>query len=524
MASGEGVARIRWEHETTKAIAQLKKQITQLDKQNQKLRETARAAKSTAKNIDKSTSAMAGFIRGAVGLSMVTRAIGAINAAMKEFVELKKKAAMEQAFGEELSGKRRLQQVATSASDFQRMMRMADEMVKSTGMSREQARQVVFYGRSSGFADQAITEAGTRLPFAVSSTAMPQVIEGAGKMVANFGPQALGGTIMSNASYMLQAARFSHVDLETVARAVQPAAQPVAALQGGTPTEMLAAYSVLARQMTPDMAANTLARFAQVARETGDPAFMGRGLRGAIEVMAERGEQYAIETLQVNKRAFRALKMVLNPRGTRNPQTGTYDPGFLDILELLEGLQPVLGTPQDPIYQTAQYAFTGEGATTEALRASEAAKKLAVKTTYAASEGKMQVMRNVFEQTMTEVRTSGAGRGLRKGWNWIERAGREWLTWEQMTPTEYAQMMWDNMPEDMQPVWENNLARAGILFTPQRDKRDQPTGLDYYIRKEHLHHQPVLEMSSPTGMRTWHQPESTPNNFVREVNINGESQ
>jgi hypothetical protein len=176
---------------------------------------------------------------------------------------------------------KRLAQVATSAEDYDMMVRRADELAATFGEDRDVARRVSFSARSEGF-EQALPEI-LKYGDVVSAESAAGV---AGQV-----PGLFGGEIdaMAAVNATLVAAEQSRLSFEDIARALPKVAEG-GALQGSSSGETMGVLSVMAGHFASgDTAAD---RFKALAtRMSLDDQTKGRGIIGGVEALQAMPEE-----------------------------------------------------------------------------------------------------------------------------------------------------------------------------------------------------------------------------------------
>ncbi len=219
----------------------------------------------------------------------VTKAVGLATQAWQEYSKAQGKA-----LGS-LEGldpaNRKLAQVATSAEDLTKMQARADAAAMATGVSRAEARDVLFNARSEGY--EGSYEAILASNSVVSPTAQAKV---AGKLPAIF-KGAIGP--MEAVSLALKGSNESNLDFEQMAPTLAIAGEGGAVL-GASPEETVAIASVLsARFKSGEEAANRMKGFGVKAGI--DQRFAGAGFMGAYKRLAALPETERKEFLGENE-------------------------------------------------------------------------------------------------------------------------------------------------------------------------------------------------------------------------------
>lgn len=180
---------------------------------------------------------------------------------------------------------RALTQIALDAQDLAALRDQADSLAGRYGISREDARRLIFSGRSEGFegaVDFIAQHVGVVDPTAAAGVAgqLPTLFKG--RITPE---QAVNATLV--------AAEASRLNFEQVAAALPQAAEG-AAVAGASPAETIAALSVLAgRFKSGETAADRLKGFGVAVGI--DERFKGRGILGSFRQLqalpeAERAE------------------------------------------------------------------------------------------------------------------------------------------------------------------------------------------------------------------------------------------
>jgi len=273
-----------------------------------KLREIDPAAADAARALHEKAEAAAGksesafrrFGKSAVGqITSIAGAYVGIQNAIQLVIDLNRKVietnkeAFESVKRQE-DGDRRLLQVSADADDFQELRTRADDLAQTHGISREDARQLMFSARSEGFEDTTDFIASNQQVLDVTSQA--QV---AGQLPGLFQTEGLTGEQAIEGTFA--AAKESRLSFEEIGSAL-PSASEGGALAGATSSETMAALSVMASRFgSASTAADRFKAFTSaVGMDQGDAGDTPEELAAKQEAEDDRAERA--------QRSFRTLE------------------------------------------------------------------------------------------------------------------------------------------------------------------------------------------------------------------------
>lgn len=220
----------------------------------------------------------ASFKAGLVGIGIAAAAVGESFKRMQEDA----KSALDSMTGNQ-EGNKRLAQIADNPEDLQRMQMQADAISKRTGMSRADARNLVFSARSEGFDGEGFGDVA-RASALVGN-------EGAAQVAGGFRTLFRGRQDLTSAqaiSGVLTAARSSKLDFDELAQAASPAAESAGAA-GTSAEELLGSLSVLSSRFKSGLTAGD--RLKAFQSRIGQTSLAGQGILGSFESLQGMDEE-----------------------------------------------------------------------------------------------------------------------------------------------------------------------------------------------------------------------------------------
>lgn len=232
--------------------------------------------------------AVASLAKFAAGWMSVNTVVGLAGEAMQRVREEQAKAFS--SLDQQSDPNKRLLQVSTDAEDYQNLTGQADKLAMEYGISREEARGLMFSGRSEGFEQSAGFIASNAQVLDVASQATV-----AGQVPGLF--QKEGLTAEEAINMGLTAAAESRLNFEEIARAM-PGAAEGGAIAGASSGETFGALSVLAgRFKSGDTAADRLKAFTSRVgldegnAEMGRESLQGTGIVDAVQKLQAMNEE-----------------------------------------------------------------------------------------------------------------------------------------------------------------------------------------------------------------------------------------
>ena len=281
--------------------------------------EAAKAANSIYREINASTNKAKGSFKdlattaGADLKSIVASYIG-IQEAISLVIDLNRKVAEtnREAFGnlkKTESGDARLLQVSSSTEEFNQLRGNADELAGNFGIDREQARQLVFQGKSENFSDT-LDFIGQNSQV-IDVQAQAQVAGQIPGLFAASGEKLTGAEAINQT---LAGAAESRLSFEEIARAL-PSAAEGGSLAGASSDETIATLSVLAgRFKSADTAADRIKALATkigLDKGTDDRASLaGSGLLDAVDKIAALPEDQRTAFLGASQEVNAAYEFI----------------------------------------------------------------------------------------------------------------------------------------------------------------------------------------------------------------------
>ena len=268
--------------------------VDEIEKIDPAVAEVARNAKTKFKEVGEEVKetvgerAVGSLAKFAAGWVSISAAIGLAREALARVREEQAKAL--ESLDQQSDPNRRLLQVATSAEDFKSLTTRADDLAMQYGISREEARNLMFSGRSEGFEDSVGFIASNAQVLDVASQATV-----AGQIPGLFQGEGLRAEEAINMG--LVAAAESRLNFEEIARAM-PGAAEGGALAGAGSAETFGALSVLAgRFKSGDTAADRLKAFTSAVgldqgnAEMGRESLQGAGIVDAVQRLQAMTEE-----------------------------------------------------------------------------------------------------------------------------------------------------------------------------------------------------------------------------------------
>jgi len=232
--------------------------VTELEKIDPAAAEVARNVKQEFKEVGEEIKesvgqkAISNVAKFAAGWISVSTAIGLAKDALGRVRQEQEKALA--SLEQQSDPNKRLLQVSTDEEDFRKLTSKADDLAMRYGIGRDEARSLMFSGRSEGFEESADFIASNAQVLGVSSQATV-----AGQIPGLFQNEGLRAEEAINMG--LVAAAESRLNFEEIARAM-PGAAEGGALAGAGSAETFGALSVLAgRFKSGDTAADRLKAF-----------------------------------------------------------------------------------------------------------------------------------------------------------------------------------------------------------------------------------------------------------------------
>lgn len=273
------------------------------------------------------------------------------------------------------AGDKRLLQVSNSAEDFQALSGRADDLAKSEGISRDEARNLMFSARSEGFEGSTDFIASNSQVLDIESQATV-----AGQIPGLFTKETL--TPEEAINMTLAGAAESRLDFGEIARAL-PSAAEGGSLAGASSEETVATLSVLAsRFKSGDTAAD---RMKGLSTKFGlDDRFKGGGILDNVEKLQGMSEKERSEFLGGSQEANAAYEMIVDEMST-----------IRDREKIIGQARQATGTDQSITSQKRAAAAEDEGlATLKKLNRSEIRKEIAEEENRAVEEGSRQTRKN----------------------------------------------------------------------------------------------------------------------------------
>lgn len=218
---------------------------------------------------------------------------------------------------------RRLAQVATSAADLDAMIAKADELSQTYGISRDQARGLMFSARSEGF--EGDIDMIARASQVVDVTSQASL---AGVLGRQFGGE--GGSTDQRLSAVLAAAEKSAFNFETVGANVIKSASATRAA-GSDMSETLATNAVMAN-LIGDTAGDRVKAFAALA--SLNPMLQGKGVMGAVGAIEQMPDDLRAKVLGQGQEVNEAYRLLLENRDSITEMTSAIRQ---DVIATAEG-------------------------------------------------------------------------------------------------------------------------------------------------------------------------------------------
>lgn len=279
--------------------------------------------------------AVANLAKFAAGWLSLSATLGLVREAIARVREEQAKAL--ESFDQQSDPNRRLLQVSTSAEDFKNLTSQADALAMQYGIGREEARNLMFSGRSEGFEGSAAFIASNAQVLDVASQAKV-----AGQIPGLF--QREGLTPEEAINMGLTAAAESRLNFEEIAAAM-PGAAEGGALAGASSSETFGALSVLAgRFKSGDTAADRLKAFTSAVGldqgndEMGRDSLQGTGIVEAVQRLQAMSEEQRRDFLGEGQEVNAAYTILVEEFGA-----------IQDRIATIQEAQAATGTDQSAV-------------------------------------------------------------------------------------------------------------------------------------------------------------------------------